>query len=111
MGKASARRGERERFWQRLIREQRESGASIKAFCRSQEVSEPSFFAWRKKLALTKRAGAQDEFVAVRVAPEPICRSGNIEIVLDRGRSVRVEPGFDRQVLREVLAVLEERPC
>ena len=36
MGKASTRRGERERFWQRPIREQRDSGASIKAFCRSQ---------------------------------------------------------------------------
>jgi transposase-like protein len=110
MGQTAKRRGERERFWQRLIRKQRDSGASIKAFCRSHGVSEPSFFAWRKKLALTKRA-AQDDFVALRVTTEPICRSGNIEIVLDRGRSVRVEAGFDRQVLREVLAVLEERPC
>jgi hypothetical protein len=111
MGQTAKRRDERERFWQRLIREQRDSGSSIKAFCRSQRVSEPSFFAWRKKLAMTKRAEAQHEFVAVRMIPEPIRRSGNIEIVLDRGRSVRVEPGFDRRVLRDVLAVLEERPC
>jgi hypothetical protein len=111
MGKASTRRGERERFWQRLIQEQRDSGASIKAFSHSQGVSEPSFFAWRKKLALTKRAEAQDEFVAVRMIPAPICRSGDVEIVLDRGHSVRVEPGFDPRVLRDVLAVLEEQPC
>ena len=28
----------------------------------------------------------------------------------DRGRRVQVEPGFDRQLLSDVLAVLEERP-
>lgn len=111
MAEASTRRGEGEWFWQPLIRAERDSGTSIKAFCRSQRVSEPSFFAWRKKLALTKRAEAEDEFVAVPVIPEPICRSGNIEIMLDRGRRVRVEPGFDRRVLRDVLAFLEERPC
>jgi transposase-like protein len=111
MGQTAKRRGERGRFWKRLIREQRDSGASIKAFCRSQGVSEPSFFAWRKKLALTNRAEAHDDFVAVRVTPEPVSRSGQIEIVLERGRSVRVEPGFDRRVLRDVLAVLEEQPC
>ena len=107
MGKTTTRRGEREQFWRQFIRDQQRSGSSIKAFCRSRGVAEPSFFAWRKKLALTRRAEAQDDFVAVRVTREPIGRAGNIEIVLDRGRSVRVEPGFDRQVLRDILAVLE----
>lgn len=111
MRKSADRPGKREQFWRQLIRDQRRSGSSIKAFCRSHGVSEPSFFAWRKKLALSKSAERQADFVAVRVAPEPIVRSANIEIVLERGRTVRVVPGFDRQVLRDVLAVLEERPC
>lgn len=111
MRKAADRPVKREQFWRQLIRDQRRSGSSIKAFCRSHGVSEPSFFAWRKKLALSKRAERQADFVAVRVAPEPIVRSANIEIVLERGRTIRVVPGFDRQVLRDVLAVLEEQPC
>lgn len=111
MGKTAKRRGERERFWQQLIRKQHRSGSSIKAFCHSHGVSEPSFFTWRKRLALIGRGEARNDFVAVRVIPEAVSRSGNIEIVLHRGRRIRIEPGFDRQVLRDVLAVLEERPC
>ena len=42
MGTTAKRRGERERFCQQLVREQRRSGSSIKAFCRSHGVSEPS---------------------------------------------------------------------
>jgi transposase-like protein len=37
--------------------------------------------------------------------------AGGVEIVLGDGRTVRVPPGFDRQTLAEVLAVLEVRPC
>jgi hypothetical protein len=57
------------------------------------------------------RGEVRNNFLAVRVILAAIPRSGPIEMVLDRGRSVRVEPGFDGQVLRDVLGVLEERPC
>jgi transposase-like protein len=111
MRKAADQRNKREQFWRQFIRDQQRSRSSIKAFCQSRGVSEPSFFAWRKKLALSKSAEPQADFVAVRVTPESIARSAHIEIVLDRNRTVRVVPGFDRQALREVLALLEERPC
>jgi hypothetical protein len=111
MLKSAKRRYEREQFWRRLIREQERSGASIKAFCRSQGVSQPSYFAWRKKLTPGKRVNARPGFVAVQVVPKTVARSGSIEIMLDHGRRVRVESGFDRQLLSDVLAVLEEQPC
>jgi len=34
-----------------------------------------------------------------------------VEIYLGDGRTIRVRPGFDRQTLCEVLALLEGRPC
>jgi transposase-like protein len=111
MLKSAKRRSEREQFWRRLIHQQERSGASIKAFCRSQGVSQPSYFAWRKKLALGERTNSRKDFVAVQVIPKTVAGSSSIEIVLDRDRRVRVEPGFDRQLLSDVLAVLEERPC
>jgi hypothetical protein len=37
--------------------------------------------------------------------------AGGVEIVLGGGRTVRVPPGFDRQTLADVLAVLEAPPC
>jgi transposase-like protein len=46
--------------------------------------------------------------VATPVAAEATC---SLEIVLTHGRTVRVRPGFDRQMLADVLAVLEARPC
>jgi hypothetical protein len=36
---------------------------------------------------------------------------GSLELVLGGDRVLRIPPGFDRQALREVLAVLEVRPC
>jgi hypothetical protein len=95
---STKRRSEREQFWRRVIRQQERSGDSIKAFCQSQGVSQPSYFAWRKRLALSKRTNARADFIAVQVAPDKPVQSSGIEIVLDRGRCVRVEPGFDRQL-------------
>ncbi len=37
--------------------------------------------------------------------------AGGVEIVVGDGRMVRVQPGLDRQLLADVLAVLEVRPC
>jgi len=48
---ARYRRGERERVWREVIRDQAASGLSISAFCRDREVSPASFFNWRRKLA------------------------------------------------------------
>jgi transposase-like protein len=50
------------------------------------------------------------------VAPASECpgvanASHGVEIILARGRTVRVSTGFDRQTLADVLAVLEARPC
>ena len=46
----------------------------------------------------------------VAEAGYPLAGRG-VEIVLAQGRTVRVPPGFDRQTLAEVLAVLEAWPC
>ena len=111
MLQSAKRRSEREQFWRRVIREQEQSGDSVKAFCESQGVSPPSYFAWRKKLALGKRRNARADFVPVRVTPDTPVESSGVDIVLDRGRRVRVEPGFDRQLLSDVLDVLEKGSC
>jgi hypothetical protein len=40
----------KEDFWRLLVDEQGRCGLSIRAFCRRKAISEPSFYAWRKKL-------------------------------------------------------------
>ena len=41
----------KERDWRRIVREWRCSGLSVREFCDWQELSEPSFYAWRRELA------------------------------------------------------------
>jgi transposase-like protein len=97
--------------WERLLREHRNSGLRIAEFCRRRGVSQPSFFAWRRRL----RCGST--FVEVKVAapaaPEPAAASeagAALEVVLGGGRRVLVRRGFDAQLLGELVAALEARP-
>jgi len=120
----------KERFWRRMVREWRRSGLCVRAFCARHGLSEPSFYAWRRIVAERDQESAQ-----VRAKPERdgVCRAAPagddapvfvplrvidvatqvaLEVVLERGRAVRVLRGFDPDTLRQLLAVLEEeRPC
>ena len=47
----SERSVEKEAFWRAKLDQQRQSGLNVRAFCRTQSISEPSFYAWRRALA------------------------------------------------------------
>jgi hypothetical protein len=96
--------------WRTLVEEQQASGLSVPAFCRRAGVGESSFYRWLQKL--------RDElsFTEVRVtpgqsersAPEPVGgHDAGLELWLPRERCLVVRPGFDRQTLVELLAILE----
>ena len=120
----------KERFWRRALRQWRRSGLSVRAFCAGHGLSEPSFYAWRRIVAQrdqeSVRVHAKPErdrvrhatpanddtpvFVPLRVID--VATQAAFEVVLERGRVVRVLRGFDADTLRQLLAVLEEeRPC
>jgi transposase-like protein len=87
--------------WRELIERQERSGSSISAFCRRAGVSQPSFYAWRRRL--------RGEVTFAEVLTRPAAAEiGGIELRLPGGRYVVLRAGFDRQVLRELLQVLEE---
>ena len=50
----SKRSTEKEEFWRLAMREHQLSGLSIRAFCQREGLSEPSFYAWRKKIVKRK---------------------------------------------------------
>jgi transposase len=110
----------KERFWRTTVERWQRAGISIRAFCRRESLSEPSFYAWRRelrrrdeeKISVKARPGfmpvqCRPAFVPVRVAAQ----APFLEIVLAAGRVLRVPPGFDRQTLREVVAALEAPSC
>ena len=41
---------EKARYWREKISEQHQSGISIKEFCHQHSISQPSFYAWKRKL-------------------------------------------------------------
>ena len=123
---------EKEAAWRRRLREQGKSGQSVRAWCRRHGVRETAFYWWRKELARRDAErlpsgqghtkGRTASFVPVQVTEEPARdgdpgggdrRSGaaQIEIELTDGRRVRVTGTVDRELLTQVLDVLERRAC
>lgn len=114
----------KQRLWQARVAQWRRSGLSVREFCEREALSEPLFYSWRRELArrelsevpaagsTRQRGGPAAAFVPVQiVTPHPTGQAAAIEIVLPRGRRVRVRPGFDRDTLQAVLDLLEHRSC
>lgn len=122
--------------WQEVLRQWRESGRSVREYCRAEGLRESAFYSWRGKLeGGSQLSGAvipsrpevsggpsaqrlslphrgEVSFLPVRVVEDSSAEATDaVEIVLAHGRTVRVRSGFDRQTLVDVLAVLEVRPC
>ena len=95
--------------WRNLIAEQKESGQSAAAFCRTRGVREALFYYWKKQL----QEVATSQFVEVQVAKPDLSQrhsrtlATTIEVRLGNGRSLMVAPEFNADHLRALLAVLE----
>jgi transposase-like protein len=102
---------EAEARWRGLVSEQAGSGKSVAAFCREREVPASQMFSWKKRF----REAASAKFVEVAVKPQPETapaaagRGSPIEVRLNGGRSLVVEPGFNANHFRALLEVLESQ--
>ncbi|MCY2953540.1 MAG: IS66 family insertion sequence element accessory protein TnpB [Planctomycetota bacterium] len=104
----------REEYWRSVLRDFAGSGQSVRAFCASRGLSEPSFYSWRRTLAeRDARSPAvatpvqTPAFVPIHVAEE---NGERIEIVLRGDRRVRLCGPVDRAALAEIVAALEGLP-
>ena len=111
MAPERARDERKERQWRQRIGQWQVSGLSVRAFCAQRGLAQASFYAWRR--VLERRAAEQPAFVPVQVVADatPVGQASALEVLLLDGRTVRVAPGFDTATLRQLLAVLEGRPC
>ena len=126
MAKSKARDLAKEAAWRRRLAGHADSGQSIRAWCRRHRVRETAFHWWRRELARRDAEEARmmpvkasphtpstdTRFLPVQVTDDPL-RDGDsqIEIVLTDGRRVRVTGAVNRELLTEVLDVLERRVC
>jgi hypothetical protein len=95
------------RKWQRLLSDQVRSGQSVAAFCRERQLRASHFYWWKKRLG----ASGAERFVEVKLATAAptlgAAEDRRVEVVLRNGRSLRVGPGFDQELVRALAAVLE----
>ena len=110
MAPGRARDEQKERQWRHRIDQWRVSGLSVRAFCARHGLATASFYNWRR--VLERRAMERPAFVPVQVVADVVpAQASALELVLTDGRTVRVAPGFDAATLRQLLTVLEGRPC
>jgi len=106
-------------LWLERIRLWRQSQLSVHAFCARHRLGEASFYAWRRTL---RERGLIDDGPSTPTVPSagaaafvPVAVEGTgvsaIELVLPHDRVLRLRAGFDAELLRQLLRVLEEPSC
>ena len=109
--------------WNALLNDFRRSGLTQAEFCARRGISIHSF---RKRLYRVPTPkptpanhlssdGTTSGFLPVTILPDPIPATAPVpqplELILTSGRRIAVAPGFDPQTLRQLIALVEERPC
>ena len=95
----------RQKRWQELIRQQQQSQQPVSAFCRDHDISDASFYTWRKRLAASQPV----RFALVEPSASGGNQPGSVELILASGDRLRITPGADAATLRTALSVLRER--
>jgi hypothetical protein len=114
----SRRSTEKRDFWQMVFQEYQISGLSIRAFCEREGLPEPSFYAWRKRLAANEKvspataAVAVDRLIPVRIVAEDQSQhvvkqaSAPMEIRTPSGYTLRLDESVEIRRLSELLCAL-----
>ena len=115
---------ERRRRWSlqdklQIVEETMQPGVTVTEVARRHGLAPSVVFTWRRLAREGRLGDAGPSFVPVEITPVPVQttpvaspprRTGLIEIVLGRGRRVRVDREVDPEALRRVLQVVESLP-
>ena len=101
------KQAERRQLWLQRIAEQKASGQTVKAFCRAHNVSEYSFYAWRRQLGVTSRKPVRFALVETTPGGTKASTHTRIELLLTGGERLQIPA--DAASLRLVLSALREQ--
>lgn len=116
---AGKKNNQKELRWRDVVHRQADSGLSIREFCTREGISQPSFYAWRRKLGERKgsksrprslshgvdESGNGRDFVPLAVFDA----AATLEVVHPLGYRVRVTGEVDISALQRVLDALDRR--
>lgn len=113
---------EKQRRWRNLLKRQASSGQSVREFCETEGISQPSFYAWRKRLREVNSEGPRTE------SSSDIARNGSnpvngqlfvplqlvdsmpsLEILHPLGYRIQLNGDVNPVALRHVLEALDDR--
>jgi hypothetical protein len=97
-------------LWQQRLARFAQSDLSAAAFCAAEGLSVPSFYAWRRRLRHQATSAPRRDpprLLAVRLGPA----ATPVEVVLPNGCLLRLLPGCDLDLVRSLVACLQEAPC
>jgi hypothetical protein len=113
--------------WRERISRWRQSGLSIAEFCRREQISQPSFFAWRKRLAsrvavrrrdkLPAAGGSGGEARFIELSPPRWPTTNGVQITLPGGAVVALPQDASTELVVAAIRAasqvpaVEARPC
>ena len=109
---------ETELRWRDIVHRQAGSGLSIREFCAKEGISQPSFYAWRRKLGKQDGNGTRSRKSKRRVEElgggafiplKLLDSAGTLEVIHPLGCQIRISGSVNAVALRQVLDVLDER--
>jgi len=101
---------ERRQFWQMAIETWQDSGMSISKFCKSEGLSEGTFYNWRKRLSghrSRRDEGNSSPPTFIEVAM-PKRNHAPLELLLSSGNTLRIGSEADNKALSNVISVLRQ---
>ena len=109
---------EKEKYWQKTIRDATRSGLSIREFCHRHNLKESQFYWWQRSLKMRRRNhstpprdnACNNTASFALISDKPGSMDAGIELVLGDGRRLRIARGVDEETLRTVLAAVS-RQC
>lgn len=111
-GEAQVNKEDRRQEWMGRLADYRASGLSMRAWC---EVNQINFHQLRYWIRSTKKreaiAAHTTSFVPLTVSDAECRPSGASLVVRIGGAQIELQPGFNPQLLRDIVQALEGTPC
>jgi transposase-like protein len=107
------RDGKREAFWRGVLKRHARSGHSVRAFCRREQLSEPSFYAWRRTIQerdTTGQHSPRPAFLPAAISPtirDAAPPDSGLVIELRGGRRLRLPASMAAARVAELVQALE----
>jgi transposase-like protein len=97
--------------WLELIRSWQRSHFTVREFCQRHQVSEASFFSWRRVLRERGLLEAKPSAFVKLMPRDAAPGDAPLEVIVHPRRRLIVRPGFDAQTLLQLVHLLEEPTC